>query len=145
MLKPFGSFGSLFALSLAHCAAIGAPLVLQCPVSYPDSEHLKKMLASGWRVSGAGTPDAPLGQAGALTGLPEDNAELRGSEFPNGTGSRFNFYGTQEDGDKWVFCSYAVKAGSVRLMHAVPTAAKRCEAHVKKSGERLLAATLRCE
>lgn len=145
MLRLSGSFGRLAALLLMHSAVIGAPLTLQCPARYPEPERLKKMLASGWRASAAGAVNAPLDQAGALTGLPEENAELRGSEFPNGTGSRFNFHGTPEDGEKWVFCSYAAKQGRVRLLHAAPIAAKRCEAHVKRSGKRVVAATIRCD
>lgn len=145
MLKLSGSFGRLAVLLLAHSAVIGAPLALQCPARYPEPAHLKKMLASGWRASAAGAVNAPLDQAGALTGSPEENAELRGSEFPNGTGSRFNFLGTAEDGEKWVFCSYVTEQGRVRLLHAVNIATKRCEAHVKRSSERVVAATIRCD
>lgn len=145
MLRLSGSFGRLAPLLLVHSAVIGAPLVLQCPARYPEPEHLKKMLASGWRAPVDGTVNAPLDQAGALTGSTAENAELRGSEFPNGTGSRFDFLGTAEDGEKWVFCSYAAQLGRVRLFHAVPLAAKRCEAHVKKSRDRVVAATIRCD
>lgn len=143
MLKPSGLFFSLSALFLSQ-SAVAAPLVLQCPLRYPDKPQLLEMRNKGWYAPGAAKPGAPLNQAGALTGPAEANGELRGTDLPNGRGRRFNFHGTDEDGEKWVFCNYGNGSLDLRLMYAVPVSGKFCETSEKRTGQRLVTARIRC-
>ncbi|USX19571.1 hypothetical protein NHH82_27650 [Oxalobacteraceae bacterium OTU3REALA1] len=126
-------------------AAVAAQLVLQCLLRYPDEKQLLEMRNKGWYAPAATTPGAPLNQAGALTGPAEANGELRGTDRPNGRGRRFNFHGTDEDGEKWVFCNYKNGSLDLRLMYAVPVSSKFCETSEKRTGQRLDAAGIRCE
>ena len=62
-----------------------------------------------------------------------------------GRGRRFNFYGTEEDGEKWVFCNYENGRLDLRLMRSVPVSTKRCETSESRARGRLVAASIRCE
>jgi hypothetical protein len=99
----------------------------------------------GWYTPTAGAAGSRLNQAGALTGPPEQNAELRGTDLANRRGRRFNFYGTQEDGEKWVFCNYDSGVSDLRLMRELAVSTKRCETQEKWARKHLVAATIRCE
>lgn len=144
MLKPSGLFFSLIALFLTQAAA-AAPLVLQCPLRYPDAQRLLEMRNKGWYAPTSDVAGALLNQAGALTGPAEANGELRGTDLRNESGRRFNFHGTDEDGEKWVFCNYENGSLDLRLMYAVPVSSRFCETREKRTGRRLVAASIRCE
>ena len=144
MPKPSGLFFSLIALYLTQ-AAVAAPLVLQCPLRYPDEQRLLEMRNKGWYAPVTDRAGLLLNQAGALTGLAEANGELRGNDLPNGRGRRFHFHGTDEDGEKWVFCNYDNGGSDLRLMYAVPVRMRFCETSEKRTGQRLAAASIRCD
>jgi len=101
-----GLFFSAIVLALASIQATAAPLSLQCPASYPAERQLLDLRAKGWHAPAMSEQGLPLTEAGLLTGPPEDNGELRGGDLPNDTGRRFNFAGTSDDGEKWVYCDY---------------------------------------
>ena len=143
MLKPSGLFFSLSVLFLTQ-AAVATPLVLHCPTRYPDKQQLLDMRDKGWYAPRPAASGAVLNQAGALTGPAEANGELRGTDLSNGRGRRFNFHGTDEDGEKWVFCSYENGSLDLRLMYPVPVSSKFCETSEKRIGQRLVTASIRC-
>jgi hypothetical protein len=140
-------FGLCFSLSIALSAhaVLSAPLVLHCPVRYPDDKNLLKMRNNGWYAPSAGVAGSALNQTGALTGPAEQNAELRGSDLSNESGRQFNFYGTEADGEKWVFCNYDNGRLYLRLMYAIPVETKRCETNERRTRGRLVAASIRCD
>lgn len=144
MPKPSGLFFNLIALLLTQ-AAVAAPVILQCPLRYPTEPQLLEMRNKGWYAPVAAAPGALLNQAGALTGPAVANGELRGNDLPNGRGRRFNFHGTDEDGEKWVFCNYESGRSDLRLMYAVPVSSRFCETGEKRTAGRLVAASIRCE
>lgn len=86
----------------------------------------------------------PLTEAGLLTGQPEDNGELRGGDLPNDTGRRFNFAGTSDDGEKWVYCDYG-NGNYLRLAYRLPVGIKRCETDEPMTHRRLASARIRCQ
>ena len=143
MLRLFAwcfSLSSMFWMQ----ATFSAPLNLPCPSQYPDDRQLSKMRGDGWYAPSSGVAGSALNQAGALTGTADQNGELRGSDLPSGKGRRFEFDGTADDGDKWVFCNYESGRADVRLMYPLPVQAKRCETDEKRLHERVLAAATRC-
>lgn len=140
-------FGWCFrAAALAHFllgSAIAGPLKLHCPASYPAGQQLLDLRNQGWRAQAESERGLSLTEAGLLTGPPEDNGELRGSDLPRDIGRQFNFYGTSEDGEKWFYCSYG-KYGR-RLTHPLPVEISRCETSEQMARGRLVAASIRCE
>jgi hypothetical protein len=144
MPRPFGLFFSLVAC-FSMRAVVAAPLVLECPSRYPGERLLSDLRQQGWYAPATGAAGSWLNQAGALTGPAEQNGELRGSDLADGSGRRFNFYGTEEDGEKWVFCNYANGRNDLRLIRAIPVGTKRCEAREKHARGRLVAASIWCE
>lgn len=126
-------------------AAVASPLVLHCPSQYPGVELMSGLRQQGWYAPTVGSAGSPLNQAGVLTGPAEQNGELRGGELANGSGRRFNFYGTEEDGEKWLFCNYENGRNDLRLMRAIPISIKRCETNERRARGRLVAASIRCE
>lgn len=145
MPRLFGLCFSSIALFAAQAGA-AAPLVLHCPSQYPDEKLIARLRQQGWYTPAPGAAGSPLNQVGALTGPAEQNGELRGSELTNGR-RRFNFYGTEEDGEKWVFCNYGDGPKDLRLMRAVPVSTKRCETSESQSRVpgRLVAASISCD
>jgi hypothetical protein len=136
------SKAAALALFLLGSATAG-PLKLQCPASYPAGQQLLDLRAKGWRAAAASERGLLLTEAGVLTGSPEDNGELRGSDLPRGSGRQFNFYGTSKDGEKWLYCRYG--SHGQRLTYPLAVKIRRCETSEQMARERLVVASIRCE
>ena len=139
-----GLFFSAIVLALASIQATAAPLSLQCPASYPAERQLLDLRAKGWHAPAMSEQGLLLTEAGLLTGPPEDNGELRGGDLPNDTGRRFNFAGTSDDGEKWVYCDYG-NGNGLRLAYRLPVGIKRCETDEPMTHRRLASARIRCQ
>lgn len=139
-----GLFFSAIVLALASIQATGAPLSLQCPASYPAERQLLDLRAQGWHAPVMSKQGLPLIEAGLLTGQPEDNGELRGGDLPTDIGRRFNFAGTSDDGEKWVYCDYG-NGKHLRLAYRLPVGIKRCETVEPMTRRRLASARILCE
>ena len=136
---------SVLALGLLVALTASAePISFQCPARYLGERHVIDRAPAGWDGFVSIEKGSLLRAAGAYTAEAKDQFELRGADLPRGAGREFRFEGTDDDGEKFVYCGYGDGA-DIRLVRRLPVAVKRCEISEQRSRQRLVAAMIRCE